>query len=500
MSPVVAPDTHTPVARLGYHDVPLTHLVPSTLNPRKRMTGLEELTASVRATGILEPLLVRPVDRSEIQDPVFEVVAGGRRLEAARAAGLVLVPCLVRALSDAQALEVAIVENNQRGDIHPIEEAEAFARLRTLDRAYTPEAIAAKIGRPIAYVKTRLRLLNLVKPAREAFAADQIALSHAQLLSKLTDEQQLAALDHCYEKAFDFETGKGQRIVGPAAVSQLVDWINDAVRLDPHATEAQEEFPELAADVARATAEGATVLMLADTWGPRGKDGDPLPRNFFNEAKKTTKGAVLGVFVQGRRRGKTAWVTVIKPVAPPPRSPTSKTSTRKTAAQRANDEKAKAAEARRLEAARAKRAREGVVLTRALTHLVDGVALDDLSTAPVLRLLSAGLAGADSYDRDVLHTIAKRIGVPPAVFDWNGAKQLLKLSPKQLAKVVAVQAVGADGAGVASPDAFDAFGVQVKAIDKAVQTEEAAAAKLAAKGRATPAGKTPPAKKAAKKR
>ena len=501
MSPTAAALDRPLSSRVGFHEIPLNNLIPSPLNPRKRVHGLDELTASVREAGILEPLLVRPSTDPRVVPDTFEVIAGGRRLEAARAAGLVLVPCLVREVSDAQALELAIIENNQRGDIHPLEEAEAFRRLKKLDASYTPETIAAKIGRPLAYVKARLRLLDLVQKAREAFAGDQITLSHAQLLAKLEPRIQDEALEHCVDHEFDYETGKGQRILGPAAVYQLQDWINERVRLDLAAPETQEDFPELATEVAKVTAAGATVLMLADTWGPKGKDGEPLPRNWFTEVKAKTTDAQLGVFVQGRRRGKTVWVT-INPPAPTPTRSARVPGTKRTPAEIEADTQARTEALKREQAAKAKEAREALVLTRALATLVDVVQPPDLLQPAALRVIAACLTGVETFGHEHLDTVAKALKVPRLVFTWQGDKERLKLKPIALAKVIAVLAAGEGYASGRTDglvrDAFEAFGVDLKAIDKAVAKEQAAEAKTTAEKPATKPAKA--AKKAAKTR
>lgn len=474
-----------PATAIDYQVIPIPDLNPSPLNPRSRVRDLDELTASVAAVGILEPLLVRPRPDA----PGFEVIAGGRRLAAAKAAGLQVAPCLVRELDDAHALELAIIENNQRGDIHPLDEAEAFKRLAALDQAYTLEAIAAKIGRPLAYVRARLRLLNLAKPAREAFAEDRITLGHAQLLATLAAEQQPAALDACFERIWDYDSEKDDDVetTVSAPLRRLRNHIQYHVQLDPASPETQDEFPELAADLAKVTAAGATVLMLSDGHGPRPtQPHEPLPTNCFTEAKKSTKGAQFGVFVFGRRRGKTCWVTVNPAPTKPSSTATPSSSASRTAAPRSAGEtaaarKAREAEQKRQAEAKAKAARQQLVLERAIDELLD-TEQEDLASTPALRVIAAVLVGGDAFDRPLLERVAATLKVPARVFDFGGHKERLKLKGATLAQVVAVLAVGAqwsmagDDEGV---DAFDAFGVDVKAIDRAVVKEQAASAKAA---------------------
>jgi len=459
-------------------DIPLEQLRPSPLNPRKRMTGLDELTASIREVGILEPLVARPVDDG------FEVIAGGRRLEGARLAGLASAPCTVRPLTDEQALELAIIENNQRGDIHPLEEAEAFARLRELDPGHTPASIAAKIGRPTAYVVQRLRLLSLVPEAREAFAEHDITIGHAHLLAGLTPEQQEACLSACFEYALDFdedEDGGGEPPRVAAPVARLKEHIRETVALDVASAEAQAEFPELAAATTAAAAEGATVLMLADKWGER-PDGPnaPLPRSYFVEVDQDEEGAVRGVFVVGRRQGRMTWVKVL----PPPEARAARQTTLRSAEEKAAEKERKRADQKREADRRAAMARRQQVQITAVQQLVAKTSEPGSSWGPPqVRVLVEALVGMDTFDRPVLEAAATALQVPVRVFDFSGSKERLKLSAPKLAQVMAILAVGQqsemdrhvdDGA-----DVWDAFGVDVKAIDKALAKQLAAAAPAA---------------------
>lgn len=122
---------------------------------------------------MLSPLLVRPTNGTH----GFEIVAGARRYRAAQLAGLESVPVRIVELTDAQALETSIVENLQRRDVHPLDEASGFVSLLNLD--YTPEQIAAKVGKSPAYIVARARLAELAPAVTEAFAKDEIGVGHA---------------------------------------------------------------------------------------------------------------------------------------------------------------------------------------------------------------------------------------------------------------------------------------------------------------------------------
>jgi ParB/RepB/Spo0J family partition protein len=144
------PNTQSAVNNHAYRSVPVAALIESASNPRKRFDdkSLEELAASFKTQGVLAPLLVRELEPSK-----FEVVAGARRLRAARIAELDSIPVRIVKLTDAEAIEAQVVENLQREDIHPLEEALGFNSLMQLgEPAYTIANIAARAGKSEAYV------------------------------------------------------------------------------------------------------------------------------------------------------------------------------------------------------------------------------------------------------------------------------------------------------------------------------------------------------------
>src|ERR1017187_9026055 len=165
-----------------YRNLPLVSLTESANNPRRSFdqSALGELAESIKTQGILAPLVVRPVGQH------FEIVAGARRYRAALLAGLETAPVRIVELTDAQALETSIVENLQRRDVHPLDEAQGFAALMRLEEPkYSIEQIGAKCGKNPSYVAARLRLTELAAPVAEAFAKDEIGVGHALLLAKL---------------------------------------------------------------------------------------------------------------------------------------------------------------------------------------------------------------------------------------------------------------------------------------------------------------------------
>jgi ParB/RepB/Spo0J family partition protein len=165
----------------------LSQLAESPLNPRKAFGDLSELAASIKSAGIIEPLVVRQAGKG------FEVVAGARRLRAAKKAGLKEVPVVVRELSDEDVREVQLIENLQREDLHPLEEAEAFEQLHQIGHSF--DEVADRVGRARTSVYERVKLLELVPDARKAFQSGKLTAATALLVARCKGERlQHAAL------------------------------------------------------------------------------------------------------------------------------------------------------------------------------------------------------------------------------------------------------------------------------------------------------------------
>lgn len=168
----------------------LGQIFESSTNPRKVFGDMTELVASVKAKGVLQPVLVRP---DPLGSPHYELVAGARRFRACIEAGIATIPALIRPLTDVEALECQVIENNQRSDVHPLEEADGFAMLR--DRhGYSAESIADRIGRSKGYVYQRLKLVELCEKGRESFLAGNLPAASALLVARLPAPDQPAAL------------------------------------------------------------------------------------------------------------------------------------------------------------------------------------------------------------------------------------------------------------------------------------------------------------------
>jgi ParB family chromosome partitioning protein len=172
------------------HQIDLANIVPSALQPRKDFghEALQELVDSIRQHGIIQPLIVRQVGAR------FELIAGERRWRAAQEAGLTQVPVIIRSASDMEVLELSLIENLQRADLNPIEEAQGYARLAN-EFGMRQEDIAVKVARSRAAVANAMRLLDLHPQVQIWLAQDLLSVGHAKVLLalKAPEEQLLAA-------------------------------------------------------------------------------------------------------------------------------------------------------------------------------------------------------------------------------------------------------------------------------------------------------------------
>ncbi|WP_372072091.1 ParB/RepB/Spo0J family partition protein [Tistrella mobilis] len=168
--------------------MPVERLRPGRYQPRRHFDeeALSQLAASLRERGVVQPILVRPLD-----DGGFEIVAGERRWRAAQLARLHEVPVIVRHMADHDALEIALVENIQRQDLTPLEEADGYRRLMG-EFSYTQEELGRVIGKSRAHVANMLRLLNLPEAVKEMLDDGRLSMGHARAIATADDPSALA--------------------------------------------------------------------------------------------------------------------------------------------------------------------------------------------------------------------------------------------------------------------------------------------------------------------
>ena len=173
-----SPEVNTPTT------LPVTQMQAGKYQPRTRMDegALNELAASIKAQGLMQPILVRPIGQDTLSGLVkYEIIAGERRFRASQLAGLTEVPVLVRDVDDLAAAAMALIENIQREDLNPLEEAQGIHRLIT-DFSFTHEQAATAVGRSRSAVSNLLRLMTLAAPVQTMLMAGDIDMGHARAL------------------------------------------------------------------------------------------------------------------------------------------------------------------------------------------------------------------------------------------------------------------------------------------------------------------------------
>jgi ParB/RepB/Spo0J family partition protein len=337
-------------------DINITLLRDSEHNPRKHYDKreLEELAASIEKVGVLTPLIARlhPND-----DGTFELAAGHRRLRAlqliaARTPEMVFAPVIVREMDDATFIEAINVENLQRTNLHPLEEAEGFKTLLTLE-TYNIARIADRVGRDKSYVYDRLRLLDLVPPLKKLFLQNRFTLAHAVILSRLTkDEQKKAgviekgeAVNHypgnrvgglwtpeyagalsLLELEREFEDDEEEKDpyarLKPVTPKELQSWVNKHTRFNEEAKDVADLFPETKVKLEQAKEKAIKVIHITTEQGGIGPDlKDPNERIYGPRSWTRADGlfeskpcdhSVMGVIVVGAGRGESFLVCTAK--------------------------------------------------------------------------------------------------------------------------------------------------------------------------------------------
>lgn len=336
----------TPKTRVGpeYQSLPVADIRYSHTNPRRHQDAKAdaELLRSVKEVGVLEPLLVR---KNAPDD--WTLIAGARRLAAAFDAGLVTVPCRILDVTDDQALEIQIIENLQRQEVHPLDEADGFGAL--LERpGYTVETIAERVGKSVGYVRQRLALRNLSPDVRKLLDADVIRLGHALAIAPLGPEAQQRAKEYLLQDLTEDEDPTSPdfntKWFHVPSVKDLQQWIQTAVLADlskapfpvedatlfeaagactscPKRTGAQAGlFEEVSGDrcldspcwalkvrahIERTKATRPEVVQVSDRWHADQKG--VLPKSKYTEieeGEKACKSTVPALVVDGQEQGR----------------------------------------------------------------------------------------------------------------------------------------------------------------------------------------------------
>lgn len=347
----MATETAAAIAQ-KFQIIPIGLIQESKTNPRKTFDakGLDELAASIAEQGIVEPLILRPIEE---KDAPYELVAGARRLRAARKAKLEEVPCLVRELTDDQALEIQVIENLQRRDLHPLEEAEGYKALLKRPQ-YHVDAIADKVGKSVSYVWQRIKLTELIDPAKKAFLEDQITAGHAVLIARLQPADQKEALSICNQNEWmeHGQSNKEGRFL--LSVRDLSAWIKDNIHLSLDGAPWQKDdvtlvaaagacdscpkragnAPGLWPEITRAQtctdracfnkklnahldreakalkAEGKKIVKISDEYDP--DDSEVLGNGRWRsiDGKKKCASSSTGFYIDGAKRGQTTEVCI----------------------------------------------------------------------------------------------------------------------------------------------------------------------------------------------
>jgi ParB/RepB/Spo0J family partition protein len=194
-----------------YELIALTSIDESPSNPRKTFAEIEELAADIKLRGILQPVLVRPTIGHASSG--YELVFGARRYRAARLAGLEHIPAAVREMSDAEALEVQIVENSKRSDIHPLEEADGYRALHET-HGYSVEDIAAKVGKSVGFIYGRMKLCALCDDGRAAFLEGRLSPATALLVARIPHAKlQKEAVDSLTHSSMAMSAGQASELI-----------------------------------------------------------------------------------------------------------------------------------------------------------------------------------------------------------------------------------------------------------------------------------------------
>ena len=257
-----------------YKLIPIADVHESTHNPRRHFDGpaLEQLTDSIRKVGVITPATVRPNGKG------FELAAGHRRYRASRLAGLTHLPCIVRTMTDQQFMEVLTIENLQREDVHPLDEAKGYEALMAAPYTMDPAKIAERVGKSVKYIYDRVKLLALSKDAQQLFWDGMIEAGHAILLARLPLSDQAKVIG---DKQRDYENGGLFRIehllydedatrgnedpIKAVSVRELADYIKQHIRFNAKQADGF-LFPETVSNVQEAAQAKKKIIEITHSY------------------------------------------------------------------------------------------------------------------------------------------------------------------------------------------------------------------------------------------
>lgn len=264
--PNTASQVTPPVVATGVQEIALEHIVPNPHQPRLSFdeTKLQELAQSVKEHGILQPLVV---SQSTVPGQ-YEIIAGERRFRAAKKAGLATVPVIVRNVDEQEKLELAIIENIQRHDLNPIEEAKSFLRLAD-EFNLSQEAVAQKMGKSRSAVANTLRLLQLPIEIQRAVSEGKISEGHAKALLAIENpEKQRAVFDLIIKEELtvrETETKVQSIVVKPH--------IRSVASLNPELLERTEHLTQVLGTKVKISPSGKGGKVIIEYYAPEDLDG-----------------------------------------------------------------------------------------------------------------------------------------------------------------------------------------------------------------------------------
>jgi ParB/RepB/Spo0J family partition protein len=325
--------------------IPINKIVESSTNPRSEFddVSLNELAASIKTQGLVNPITVRFVPGIKL----YQVIAGARRYRACKIAGLKEINCIVMDLQDNQVLEVQIIENLQRKDVHPLDEAAGYKAL--IEKGYSIKQIAGQVGKSDEYISQRLKLVDLLDGIRDAFREGKIFLEHAKQISRLQPDDQIKAMEFVKRYSWNGEVMAPAKLreyiksdlmlklhasgfdkkdkylvdgVGPCTECMKRTGFNTALFADIGKTDMctdsvcfnNKVTAHVRKKIIEFTGADKGFCLISDSYRPAKKDYycpdagsfNVLGSNEFKELKKKEecKNAVPGIYVEGEERGR----------------------------------------------------------------------------------------------------------------------------------------------------------------------------------------------------